>query len=181
MQKPPSTAWLRAASIALALALTATFACAGRGCRSGDDYRGVACRAADGRAALRYGLSRDAAIDTLGRAQVEPPWANALGIGPPLIENPYDSRNVESPIGEEYEIVRFFVEATGNPDCPFVQGELRFQPLIFVEGELVGWSWSYLSDVLGRRLSPKETRWSFGAFCDGRRVEPEAETPMPSD
>jgi hypothetical protein len=79
---------------------------------------------------------------------------------------------MKSPIGEEYEVVRFFTEATGNPDCPFVQGELRLEPLIFVDDELVGWKWSYLSDVLGQRLSVKATRWNFGTFCGGRPTSP---------
>ncbi|MEE8165454.1 MAG: hypothetical protein V3T64_07795, partial [Myxococcota bacterium] len=56
--------------------------------------------------------------------------------------------------------------------CPFVQGELRLEPLIFVDDKLVGWKWSYLADVLGRRLSAKETGWGFGAFCDSRRASP---------
>jgi hypothetical protein len=172
-----ATAPLRMTALTLLVALAATLACASRACHR-DDYRGVGCRAAAAREDLVFGLSRDAAIDAIGRSEVAPPWKNALGLGPAVISNPFDSETMTSPIGEEYEIVRFYVEATGNPDCPFVQGELRFEPLIFVDGELVGWTWSYLADVLDRRLTEKETGWEFGAFCDGRRASP-AETNLP--
>jgi hypothetical protein len=47
-----------------------------------------------------------------------------------------------------------------------VQGRLRLEPLIFVEGKLVGWSWPYLEDVLQRRLKDEETGWNFGTFCE---------------
>jgi hypothetical protein len=159
------------AALALLVALASTLACASGGCRR-DDYKGVGCRAAAAREDLAFGLSRDAAIDAIGRSEVEPPWKNDLGLGPAVISNPFDSETMTSPIGEEYEIVRFYVEATGDPDCPFVQGELRLEPLIFVEDRLVGWRWSYLADVLGQRISMKARRWDFGAFCDGRRSDP---------
>ncbi|MBW2543602.1 MAG: hypothetical protein JRF15_16080 [Deltaproteobacteria bacterium] len=155
------------------LALGATLACASGSCKR-SDYRGVGCRAQAARETLRFGLSREAAIDAIGRTEVAPPWKNALGLGPASIRNPFDSDTLTSPIGEAYEIVRFYVEATGNPKCPFVQGALKFEPLIFVDGKLVGWSWAYLADVLGERISPKKTRWEFGAFCDGRRTDPPA-------
>jgi hypothetical protein len=158
-------------ALALLVALASTLACASGACRR-DDYRGVGCRAAAARETLTFGLSREAAIDVIGRSEVEPPWKNDFGLGPAMISNPFDSETMPSPIGEAYEVVRFFVEASGNPDCPFVQGELRLQPLIFVDDKLVGWKWSYLADVLGQRLSAKATRWNFGAFCDGRRASP---------
>jgi len=84
---------------------------------------------------------------------------------------------MKSPIGEEYEVVRFFVEASGNPDCPFVQGELILEPLIFVDNKLVGWRWSYLADVLGERVPRKARRWNFGSFCGGRRGDPPEANP----
>ncbi len=159
------------ATLALLVALASTLACASGGCHR-DDYRGVGCRAAAAREDLAFGLSREAAIDAIGRSEVEPPWKNDLGLGPAVIRNPFDSETMTSPIGEEYEVVRFFVEASGNPDCPFVQGDLRLEPLIFVNDKLVGWRWSYLADVLGERVSMKARRWNFGAFCDGRRTNP---------
>jgi hypothetical protein len=157
--------------LALLVALASTLACAWRACHR-DDYRGVGCRAEAAREGLTFGLSREAAIDAIGRSEIEPPWKNDFGLGPALISNPFDSETMTSPIGEEYEVVRFYVEATGNPDCPFVQGELRLEPLIFVDDKLVGWRWSYLADVLGQRISMKARRWDFGAFCDGRRSDP---------
>jgi hypothetical protein len=156
-------------ALSLLVALASTLACASGGCHR-DDYRGVGCRAAAAREDLAFGLSREAAVDAIGRSEVKPPWENDLGLGPAVISNPFDSETMTSPIGEEYEVVRFFVEASGNPDCPFVQGELRLEPLIFVGDKLVGWRWSYLADVLGERISMKARRWNFGAFCDGRRT-----------
>ena len=164
------------ATFALLVALASTLACASGGCRR-DDYRGVGCRAAAAREDLTFGLSREAAIDAIGRSEAEPPWKNDFGLGPAVISNPFDSETMTSPIGEEYEIVRFYVEATGNPDCPFVQGELRLEPLIFIDDRLVGWRWSYLADVLGQRVSMKARRWDFGTFCDRRRSDPESSDP----
>ena len=168
------------AALALLVALASTLACASGGCHR-DDYRGVGCRAAAAREDLAFGVSRDAAIDAIGRSEVEPPWNNDLGLGPAVISNPFDSETMTSPIGEEYEVVRFYVEATGNPDCPFVQGELRLEPLIFVDDRLVGWRWSYLADVLGQRISMKARRWDFGAFCDGRSSDPPETNATESD
>ncbi len=169
-----ATTPLRMAALTLLLALASTLACVSGGCHRGDGYRAVGCRAAAAREALVFGLPREEALDAIGRSEIEPPWKNDLGLGPTVISNPFDSETYTSPLGEEYEVVRFFVEATGNPDCPFVQGELRLDPLIFVDDTLVGWKWSYLADVLGRRLSAKETGWEFGAFCDSRRIDPPA-------
>jgi hypothetical protein len=168
------------AALAILVALTSTLACAWNNCRR-DDYKGVGCRAAAAREDLAFGLSREAAIDTIGRSEVEPPWKNDLGLGPAVISNPFDSENMTSPIGEEYEVVRFFVEASGNPDCPFVQGELKLEPLIFVGDKLVGWRWSYLADVLRQRVSMKARRWNFGTFCDGRRGDPPGADATESD
>ncbi len=156
-----------ALTLALPLLLASALACATSRCEL-DDYRGVACRAGAARKELVFGLPREAAIDAIGRAEVEPPWKNALGLGPAAIRNPYDSQTATSAIGEQYEVVRFFVSASGNSRCPFVQGELELEPLIFFDGKLVGWRWSYLEDVTGEPVPEKTRRWSFGAFCEGR-------------
>jgi len=173
-----ATGQMGMAALALLVALASTFACASGGCHR-DDYRGVGCRAAAAREDLAFGLSREVAIDAIGRSEVEPPWKNDLGLGPAVISNPFDSETMPSPLGEAYEVVRFFVEASGDPDCPFVQGELKLEPLIFVDNKLVGWRWSYLADVLGERMPMKASRWSFGAFCDGRRKDPPVPIPDP--
>lgn len=157
------------AALALLATLASTLACASGGCQR-NDYRGAGCRAKAARETLVFGLSREAALEAMGRSEVEPPWKNDLGLGPASLSNPFDSETFTSPLGEEYEVLRFFVEAHGNPRCPFVRGELKFEPLIFVDEKLVGWKWSYLADTLGRRLTPKETGWEFGAFCSSQRA-----------
>jgi hypothetical protein len=164
-----TTTRVQLVALALLLALGSTLACASGRCKR-SDYRGAGCRAKAARETLVFGLSREAALDAIGRSEVAPPWKNPLGLGPASIRNPFDSETITSPIGEEYEIVRFYVEATGNPKCPFIQGGLKFEPLIFIDDKLVGWSWSYLADVLGERISPKKTSWEFGAFCDSQRT-----------
>jgi hypothetical protein len=150
--------------------------CASGGCPAGDGYRAVGCNAAAARDQLRYGLSRNQAIDAIGRFEVEPPWKNEWGAGPEAIRNPFDTRSYTSALGEEYEVTRFFVEAWGVSSCPFVQGRLQLEPLIFLEDELVGWSWPYLQDLLGRGLAADETGWSFGMFCDRIGRPPPAPT-----
>jgi hypothetical protein len=171
-----TTTQVQLAALALLLALGSTLACASGGCNR-SDYRGVGCRAEAAREALVFGLSREEAIDAIGRTEVDPPWKNPIGLGPATISNPFDSDTLNSPIGEEYEIVRFYVEATGNSKCPFIQGALKFEPLIFVEDKLVGWSWAYLAEVLGKRISPKKTSWDFGTFCNSRRTDSPAADP----
>jgi hypothetical protein len=166
----------RLAALALLLTLGSPLACASGACGR-NDYKGVGCRAKAAREGLAFGTPREEAIDAIGRSEVEPPWKNDLGLGPAAIRNPFDSDTVTSPIGEEYEIVRFYVEATGDPKCPFIQGRLKLEPLIFIDGKLVGWNWSYLAEVLGERISPKQTHWEFGAFCDGRRADPREAAP----
>jgi hypothetical protein len=176
-----ATTPVRKAALTLLVALASTLACAPGGCHRGDGYRAVGCRAAAARKALAFGLSREEALDAIGRSEVVPPWKNDIGLGPTLISNPFDSDTYTSQLGEEYEVVRFFVGATGDSACPFMQGELRLEPLIFVDDKLVGWKWSYLADVLDRRLTAKETTWSFGAFCDNRRSDPpETEATKPA-
>ena len=160
----------------LLLVLGSALACASGSCKR-SDYRGASCRAKAARETLAFGLSREAALDAIGRSEVTPPWSNPLGLGPATIRNPFDSESVTSPIGEGYEVVRYYVEATGDPKCPFVQGALVFEPLIFIDDKLVGWSWAYLAEVLGERVPPEKTRWEFGAFCEGRRNGAPAERP----
>jgi len=172
---------MRLAALALLVALAAMLACAPGGCHQGGGHRAVACRAALARKTLSFGLSREAAIDAIGRSEAVPPWKNARGLGPSLISNPFDSETYTSELGEEYEVVRFFVGASGNPRCPFVRGKLRLEPLIFVDDKLVGWKWSYLADVLDRRLTDRETSWEFGAFCDSERIDsPDADPSEPA-
>ncbi|HXV35619.1 MAG TPA: hypothetical protein VEC18_00625 [Myxococcota bacterium] len=155
--------------LAALLALASPLACAHGGCGEGDGYRAVGCRAAAARERLSFGMSREAAIDAIGRAEVVPPWRNRLGLGPAIIQNPFDELSFTSPLGEEYAVVRYYIAASGKSRCPVVSGELRLEPLIFLDGKLVGWDWPYLADVLGRRITAKETHWTFGAFCDQPR------------
>ncbi len=148
--------------------------CASGSCPRGDGHRAIGCRAELAREQLTYGVSRSDALDAIGRLETEPPWKNEWGAGPAAIGNPFDSRSYTSTLGEEYEVTRFFVEAWGVSDCPFVQGRLQLEPLIFLDDQLVGWSWSYLADLLERRLAADETSWSFGVFCDRIGADREA-------
>jgi len=175
-----TTTWVQRVALALLLALGSSLACASGSCKR-SDFRGVGCRAKAARETLAFGLSREAALDAIGRSEVAPPWNNPLGLGPATIRNPFDSETIASPIGEKYEIVRFYVEATGNPRCPFIQGALKFEPLIFIDDKLVGWSWAYLAEVLGERISPKKTSWEFGAFCDSQRTSAPIADPSEPD
>jgi len=114
---------------------------------------------------LRFGLSKSEAVKWMGAAEIRPPWANSLGIGPQIVHNPLDSLRFESPSGEAYEVLRYAVALSGDPRCPFVRGDATLVPLIFVEGQLVGWRWSYLESALQRRLRDDERGWAFGRFC----------------
>ena len=176
-----TTAFDRTVAGVLLAVVTWTISCASGGCPRGEGYRAVGCHAAAARDLLAYGISRTEAVDTIGRSEVEPPWKNPLGAGPPVIHNPFDSQTYTSSLGEEYEVVRFFVEAYGNSSCPFVQGRLSLEPLIFVDGKLVGWRWSYLESVLQRRLKDEEVGWNFGMFCDQIRGEPATSGPGDSE
>jgi hypothetical protein len=114
---------------------------------------------------LRFGMSRDEAAAVMGTQEIVPPWANELGIGPQILSNPIDSGEFESPSGEVYEVDRYAVGLYGQSGCPFVRGEARLAPLIYLDGKLVGWRWSYLESVLQRSLVAEEQSWSFGQFC----------------
>jgi hypothetical protein len=146
-----------------------------RKCRVGEDASGVACQTLRAREQLEFGMSRSAAIDTLGSATVSPPWRTDFGDVPDSISNPFDSQTVESVIGEQYEVVRFFVEVERGSKCPFLQGRIQFAPLVFFEDRLVGWEWSYVADLVGHPVENQQRSLVFGAFCDQRRANRERE------
>ncbi len=139
-------------------------------CRVGEDASGIACRTLRARETLEFGMSRSTAMDTLGSTEVIPPWRTDLGDVPESVSNPFDSQNVESVIGERYEVVRFFVEIERRSKCPFLQGRIRFEPLVFFEDRLVGWEWSYVADLIGRPVEPNQRSLVFGVFCDQARA-----------
>jgi len=142
-----------------------------RSCRSGTDARGVACETLQARERLEFGMSRAVAMATLGSATVAAPWRTDLGSVPAEIQNPFDSQTIESALGESYEVVRFFVEVERVSKCPFLQGRIRFAPLIFFDDQLVGWKWSYVADLTGRPVEPEQMSSHFGVFCDQQRAE----------
>jgi hypothetical protein len=122
---------------------------------------------------LAFGLSRAEAAAVLGKQEIRPPWANDRGIGPQSLHNPFDSRKVEAPGGEIYEVDRYAVGLYGQAGCPFIRGEAVLEPLIFLDGKLVGWRWTYLASVLQRRLTAEDDRWSFGQFCNQQSEGPD--------
>ena len=160
--------WLSAA-VLVGAALSVLTGCAGR-CVPGDDAPGIACRTLHAREGLVFGMPRADALAMLGEAQVEPPWRNEYGVGPPTANNPFDTKEYESKIGETYEVVRYFVEIYGNPACPFIQGRLVLEPLIFIEDQLVGWEWPYLEESVGKRLGEEARIYAFGSFCGSQRA-----------
>jgi hypothetical protein len=137
----------------------------------GDDVEKLARANESARERLVFGMSKEKATAIMGEAEVSPPWANHLGIGPQVVRNPFDTLHFESPVGEEYEVLRYAVGLYGEPRCPFVHGDAVLIPLIFFEGKLVGWRWSYMESVLRRRLREDEQAWGFGRFC-GPTSEP---------
>ena len=156
------------------VALVALFAlgCSSLGGRSsGDDYEKLARSNESAREQLAFGMSKEQATAIMGEAEVRPPWANDLAIGPQVVRNPFDELSFESPEGEAYEVLRYAVGLYGESRCPFVHGDAVLVPLIFVEEKLVGWRWSYLESVLQRRLRQDEQTWGFGRFC-GRNPDP---------
>jgi hypothetical protein len=157
-------------SLVAFLALSA-LGCASLGIyASGDEYKKLARANESAREQLAFGMSKEKATAIMGEAEVRPPWANDLGIGPQVVRNPFDTLRFESPLGEEYEVLRYAVGLYGEPRCPFVHGDAVLVPLIFFEEKLVGWRWSYMESVLQRRLRDDERRWGFGRFC-GRASE----------
>jgi hypothetical protein len=152
----------------VALAALAALGCASLGSfGSEDEYEKLARANESAREKLVFGMSQEETAAIMGEAEVPPPWANDRGIGPQVVRNPFDTLQVESPEGEEYEILRYAVGLHGEPRCPFVHGDAVLIPLIFFEGKLVGWRWSYMESVLQRRLRGEEQAWSFGRFCGG--------------
>jgi hypothetical protein len=156
---------LAALSIGLAFAVAST-GCSSK-CKPGPDARGMACAAGHSREGLVFGMSRSEAEALMGSSETVPPWHNEFGLGPESASNPFDSQEFESQIGETYDVVRYFVEIYGNPACPFIQGRLVFEPLIFVDDRLVGWEWTYLEDAVGERLGDSARIHAFGIFCRG--------------
>jgi len=126
---------------------------------------------------LEYGMTAEAAGAIMGHTPIVPPWVNAWKIGPQRVDNPLDTLEFESPTGDSYRVARYAIELFGNPNCPFVRGEATLRPLIFLEGKLVGWRWSYLESAMQRPLTAEETEFRFGGFC-GRAAE---ESHEPSD
>lgn len=135
-------------------------------CRDGDDARGVACRTLRAREQLVFGMSKSAAMDTLGSSTVVPPWRTDLGDAPNSLHNPFDSQTVQSVLGEQYEVVRFFVYVERISKCPFLAGRIQLEPLVFFEDRLVGWDWSYVADLIGEPVEAEQMSWGFGIFCD---------------
>ena len=148
-----------------AFAGIALVACLGRGDRVDSDAKGLLNHNKEALQQLRFGMSMEKAQSIMGRKQVTPPWANAWKIGPDTVDNPFDTIELESPIGETYAVHRYAIRLYGNGNCPFVRGEADLAPLIFVDSKLVGWRWSYLEDALARRLSAAEKELRFGGFC----------------
>jgi len=106
------------------------------------------------------------AARVMGTARMTPPWANRREIGPQTVENPFDRYEIESPSGDTYTVERYATWIWGQPECPFVRGEMQFVPLVFLERALVGWRWSYLESALGRPLTADERGYQFGGFCN---------------
>ncbi len=154
------------------LALSA-LGCASLGIHtSGDEYEKLARANESVREQLAFGMSKEKATAIMSEAEVRPPWANDLGIGPQVVRNPFDTLRFESPAGEEYEVLRYAVGLYGESSCPFVHGDAVLVPLIFFEEKLVGWRWSYLESVLRRRLREDEQAWGFGGFCGRASDDP---------
>lgn len=160
-------AWFAAGLVLVVLQIVVLQGCSTPGkCRSGDDARGVACRTLRAREQLVFGMSRSEAMDTLGSSTVVPPWRTDLPDVPDNLHNPFDSQTVQSVLGEQYEVVRFFVDVERVSKCPFLAGRIQLEPLVFFEDRLVGWKWSYVADLVGEPVYAKQTSWGFGIFCD---------------
>jgi hypothetical protein len=161
----------RAGASFVALLAFSALGCATLGIdASSEEYEKLARANESAHEQLAFGMSKEKATAIMGEAEVRPPWANDLGIGPQVVRNPFDTLRFESPLGEEYEVLRYAVGLYGEPRCPFVHGDAVLVPLIFFEEKLVGWRWSYMESVLQRRLRDEERGWGFGRFC-GRDSE----------
>jgi len=114
---------------------------------------------------LEFGMTRAESVAIMGERVIRPPWANDRGIGPQVVRNPFDTATFESPSGEIYAVDRYAIGLYGRSGCPFVRGEARLVPLIFLDGKLVGWRWSYLASAMQRPIKADEEGWSFGEFC----------------
>jgi len=163
-RRRPARTTVRGLAFALALLGAAVGGCAG-GKRSHAPYQEQLESNAAALERLAFGMTRAEATAVMGEQSIHPPWANDRGIGPQVLRNPFDSGSFESPDGEAYEVDRYAVGLYGQSGCPFIRGEARLVPLIYLEGELVGWRWSYLESALQRTLEPEEEGWSFGEFC----------------
>ena len=163
-ERHPTLGTLWACALALALLCAAVSGCAGAKKVRGPHLDQVAANAA-ALDRLEFGMTRAESAAIMGEQVVRPPWANDRGIGPQVVRNPFDSAEFESPSGERYEVDRYAVGLDGLSGCPFIRGEARLVPLIFLEDELVGWRWSYLASVLERPIQAGENSWSFGQFC----------------
>jgi hypothetical protein len=164
LARRPALGAVRGCALALAL-----LCAVGSGCAGTKRARGPFVDQMEANVAaleqLRFGMTRAESAAIMGEQVVRPPWANDRGIGPQVVRNPFDSAEFESPSGERYEVDRYAVGLDGLSGCPFIRGEARLVPLIFLEDELVGWRWSYLASVLQRRIKAGEKSWSFGQFC----------------
>jgi len=152
-------------SLALVAVIGSDVACASRRCKR-EDYKGVACRNGKIADQLFYGMPKAETLAALDPG-VRAPWHNPYGKGPDAAANPFDERSFESAEGESYELVRYFVALSGGGECPLIEGRAQLEPLIFFQGELVGWSWRYFKDLVKRRLSSEEVSWRFAYLCDG--------------
>lgn len=171
--RPADRAPGRAGTRLVALLALFPLGCASLGTRaSGNGYQKLARSNESAREQLAFGMSKEHAMAIMGEAEVRPPWANDLGIGPQVVRNPFDALSFESPAGEAYEVLRYAVGLSGDPRCPFVHGDATLVPLIFLEEKLVGWRWSYMESVLQRRLREDERTWAFGRFCGRAPDEP---------
>ena len=163
------------ATLLLGTAAVALGCASPRGCDDGNEAEDVACRTAAAREQLEFGMSRESALALLGRAEAVPPWPQ-LGEAPATVANPYDEKTIESALGEEYQVVRYFVAVERVSKCPFLQGRIQLEPLVFFEGKLVGWRWAYVADLLERPIRNQERVDGFGVFCDRLGTEPAPES-----
>ena len=159
-------------AVSVVLIVLVALACSSvRGGPSGNAYKDQVKHNDSAREDLVFGMSREEATAVMGTPHIVPPWANVRKIGPPIVENPLDALEFESPSGDRYEVLRYAVGLYGEYRCPFIRGEAELVPLIFFEDKLVGWRWSYLASALQRRLTTDEQRWSFGEFCGAEPTE----------